>query len=366
MCSMDDSRQGPRPDPIRVLLIEDNEGFSHFIRYQLQQQQHHGVFTLVTADSLAAGLAVIDAGGIDVILLDLGLPDSARFETFTAVYGRAPQIPVIILTVLDDDEIALKAVRAGAQDYLVKDQLDGSLLVRSVRYALERAGAEQQLRQLSSRLLQLQDEERRRLARSLHDTTAQNLAALGMNLSLLKTLLPAANKEAARVVDESAAFVDQCFVELRTMSYLLHPPLLDELGLGGALRDYADGFAERSGIRVDLELPHGMGRLPRPVEHAVFRVAQESLANIHRHSGSPTASIILTLQDDAVRIAIRDAGCGFDPAHAQPADGAIAGLGVGIAGMHERVRQLGGQIEIESGPTGTTVSAAVPLTGNEE
>jgi signal transduction histidine kinase len=146
---------------------------------------------------------------------------------------------------------------------------------------------------------------------------------------------------------------------LRTTAYLLHPPLLDELGLAGAVRDYCDGFAKRSRIRVDLEVPTDLGRLPNDVETTLFRVMQECLVNIHRHSGSPSASIRFALQPHGIRMTVRDRGNGMA---ARPA-ASHEGMGVGIAGMRERLRQLGGQLEIDSGTGGTAVTAILPLPG---
>jgi signal transduction histidine kinase len=143
------------------------------------------------------------------------------------------------------------------------------------------------------------------------------------------------------------------------MSYLLHPPLLDEVGLVSAVREYTDGFAARSGIRVTLDLPPSLDRLPTEAETTLFRVMQESLANIHRHSGSASAAIRLTLEDGGVRLEVRDAGHGIPPG--KMGEDGVSGMGVGIRGMIERVHQLGGQLRVDTGPTGTTVTATLPL-----
>lgn len=350
----------PKERPTRVLLIEDNQGFAYYIR-DILVRKLPGQFKLLEAAELAAGLALLDAEQVDVVLLDLGLPDSNGYDTFRKTRDRAPETPVVILTVLNDEPMAMKSMRHGAQDYLVKDQVDENLLIRSIRYAVERAHADAAVRHLSGRILQSQGEERRRIARGLHDTTAQTMAALAINLSLLKTLAPDLRPEPASLLADSIACADKCANELRTMSYLLHPPLLDELGLAGAVRDYADGFSERSGIRADLELPPHLGRLPKEVETALFRVMQESLTNIHRHSGSKTASIRLSKANGAIQFDISDAGCGIAPDNMLESDAPMAGVGVGIAGMRERLRQLGGTLEIETDTEGTRVSARLPL-----
>jgi len=219
--------------------------------------------------------------------------------------------------------------------------------------------SERTLAQLSGRLLEMQDEERRRIARELHDTTGQNLAALSINFSLLLSA-PGLDPGARETLEESIALTDACVREIRTMSYLLHPPLLDELGLESALRSYSEGYAERTGIGVDLELSPGMPRLPQAIEIALFRIVQEGLANIHRHSGSLTATLRLKHEPDRVELEIADQGCGL-PAGILVGDVTSASrIGVGIAGMRERARQLGGRLTIGSSETGTTLHVVLP------
>ncbi len=225
----------------------------------------------------------------------------------------------------------------------------------------ERKRAEESLRQLSGRLLHLQDQERRGIARELHDSTGQSLAALAMNLSRLQEMAFKFDSETQKIVSDSLALAEQCSREVRTLSYLLHPPLLDELGLAAALRWYVDGFRGRSGIRVDLDLPPELGRLTPDIETTLFRIVQESLTNVHRHSESPTARIRILKGPQEVRLEVKDEGRGLSPGPLERAGVGIMALGVGIAGMGERVRQLGGWLDIESGKRGTTVRAVLPL-----
>ena len=235
----------------------------------------------------------------------------------------------------------------------------------------ERKRAEEAVRQLSARRVQVQEEERRRVARELHDTLGQNLALLCIDLSLLQQqAAPKLPAPAKGLLTESLALAEQCTRECRTSSYLLYPPTLDELGLASAMRDHVDSFARRSGLRVDLELPPKLVRLPRATELALFRVLQESLSNLRRHSGSPTASITLTQSADQIRLEVRDQGRGMRsarPPAAQPppspagsTDPPAPHPGLGIPGMRERMRQLGGTLEIQSNDQGTTVRAIVP------
>jgi signal transduction histidine kinase len=219
--------------------------------------------------------------------------------------------------------------------------------------------AEQAVHALSGRLLQLQDEERRRIARELHDITAQNVSAITLNLVRLGQLLPNGDERPRKILAESLALGEESLREIRTLSYLLHPPMLDELGLTKALEWYLDGFAKRSGIQVNLTAAPGLGRLPAEVETTLFRVMQESLTNIHRHSGSSTAAVALRRDTSTVTLEIRDEGHGMAPPSSAGRD-----LGVGIRGMHERLRQFGGRLEIDTGAQGTTVRAVLPLGGN--
>lgn len=223
------------------------------------------------------------------------------------------------------------------------------------------AGVNRNLRDLSARLLELQDHERRRIARELHDSVGQMLAALSMNLSTVRADLERLDKTAATLID-SESLVKDMSTEVRTISHLLHPPLLDEAGLVSALPWFVNGFSQRSGIRVDLDLPEDFRRLPSEMETAIFRVVQESLTNIHRHSGSPVAKIHVRERDEQVFVKIEDKGKGIPPEKKEKL--AAAGTpGVGLRGMRERLRQLGGTLDIESSDAGTVVSVSLPLKG---
>ncbi len=233
--------------------------------------------------------------------------------------------------------------------------------VTEARVAEQRLSASlREVHSLAGRLLRVQDDERRRLARELHETTAQDLAALKMNLASLERIGLHVPEKRQQVLTESAELVQRALTDVRTISYLLHPPLLDEAGLASALRWYVEGFARRSGIPVDLELPDEIERLPEEREMALFRVVQESLINIHRHSDSPVARVRLRLEDGELMLEVEDDGRGM-PGTADPMD--QGALGVGIAGMRERMEQLGGRLEIVSADTGTTVRAVLPNAG---
>jgi signal transduction histidine kinase len=241
-------------------------------------------------------------------------------------------------------------------------QAQGELEERVQERTAQLDTANQSLRELTARLLQLQDDERRRIARELHDSVGQLLAGLTMNLSAVSADIERLIKTASMVTD-SAALVHEINQEVRTISHLLHPPLLDEAGLASALRWYIEGFAERSKIKVDMEFPEDFGRLSRELETAIFRTVQECLTNIHRHAESPMAKIRITRTASDVRIEVADAGKGISP-EKQEQMSAIGTPGVGIRGMRERLRQLGGSLDINSNGKGTIVVARLPIVAN--
>ena len=224
----------------------------------------------------------------------------------------------------------------------------------------ERKNSEEQMRELSGRLLKMQDEERRRLGRELHDTIGQYLSAAKMSLDGLASEGRFDEHQTKNLAD-SVQLIERSIREVRTLSYLLYPPMLEETGLSSAIRWHLEGFSKRSAIQTTYETPNDAGRLPQDVELALFRVFQESVTNIHRHSASKTAHVRLVVEHHKALIEIKDLGQGI-PSHLLELNSdSLATLGVGIRGMRERVRQLGGQLEIFSSPEGTTVRASIPL-----
>jgi signal transduction histidine kinase len=196
----------------------------------------------------------------------------------------------------------------------------------------------------------------------LHETTAQDLAALKMLLARLSRTVASTLPDADRVaLLDSIELADRSMSGVRTLSYLLHPPFLDETGLVSALRWYAEGFAARSGITVDLDLPTSLGRLNQDVETALFRIVQEALINVHRHAGSHNASICLRRDETELLLEVGDSGHGLPPQLLEQLPAGGGALGVGVAAMRERLQQLGGTLEIDSGAGGTIVRARVPL-----
>jgi signal transduction histidine kinase len=236
-------------------------------------------------------------------------------------------------------------------------------LAGTCRDITERVRAEEELQRLSGQLLRSQDEERRRISRELHDSTGQNLAALATDLSQLGASIPSSARKSRELASRCQELANQCIREVRTLSYLMYPPLLDESGLPDAIRHFSEGFSNRSGIKVELKVSENFGRLRKDVELALFRVVQESLANIHRHSGSAQAKIALERKPDYVTVEVSDSGRGTSGKKLRTNRGMPFQIGIGISSMIERVKLSGGRLEIVSGDSGTTVLAIVPGMG---
>ena len=220
-----------------------------------------------------------------------------------------------------------------------------------------RWNAEDALRKLSGRLLGIQDQERRRIARELHDSLGQYLAGLKIAIDMLSSRSP--QKDPLLV--ECADILERAITETRTLSHLLHPPLLDEAGFASAASWFVAGFSQRSGIPVSLDLPPDLERLPEAIEIALFRVLQESLTNVHRHSRAKSAEISVDIDAEQVTIEVRDHGRGMPPHIIRQIEAETSKLGVGLAGMRERIHELGGRFVVSSGERGTTVRATIPL-----
>jgi PAS domain S-box-containing protein len=217
---------------------------------------------------------------------------------------------------------------------------------------------------VAARLLQVQDVEKRRIARELHDGVGQLLVAIGMNVSQVLKEKERLTDPVASCVAESMNLVNQATSEIRTVSYLLHPPLLDEIGLASALASYVDGFSQRSKVSVKLEVAPDFERLPEEFELTLFRVVQECLTNIHRHSGSSTATVRLSRTAEEIRLDVEDSGKGMDRAVTAKIASGVS-VGVGMRGMQERIKSLRGRMMVESDPSGTSVVVSLPTARRE-
>lgn len=255
-----------------------------------------------------------------------------------------------------------RRINVASRQVLQHDQKGRTIGVLEINTDItSRKDAEEALRNLSGRLLQLQDEERRRIARELHDSTGQSLAALVIHLSAVNTRISQIDAAAAEMLREAIDLSQKASDETRTLSYLLYPPTLDHAGLRSALEWYIDGFTQRSKVKVELDVSIGRERLAEIVERTLFRIVQESLTNIFRHSGSDTASVRISRQAGIVRLEVADNGKGIPDDVLAALNSSGGQLGVGIRGMRERTRQLGGWLQVRSQPDGTTIISSLPV-----
>jgi signal transduction histidine kinase/PAS domain-containing protein len=368
----------------RVLVADDNSDMRQYLARLLSEQ-----YEVETAPDGQAVLQAAHKNPPDLIVSDVMMPILDGFELLKALREdeQTRAIPVILLSARAGEESRVEGIEAGADDYLIKPfsarellarvsgrleiarlQRDRETQLRTSQAELEHRvqertqelfKASQELRELSARILQAQDEERRRIARELHDGAGQLLAALGMEASNLAGEGDRLSARAALSLSNIEAFVAQMTKDIRTMSHLLYPPLLDEVGLRSALTEYVNGFAERSGVRVSLDVSPAIGRLDRDYELSLFRIIQECLTNIHRHSGSQTASISIIPDQGAIVLEVRDEGRGMSAERLSEIQS--RGSGVGIRGMRERALQLSGTMSIESGRSGTRIHVVIPV-----
>lgn len=356
------ARPAPLPQlKLRVLLLEDNLQDRRLIQTQLRRE--HLDVELILARGRSDFEAALGQGVFQVVISDFDLPQYDGLTALRLVRSRFPDLPFILISGQLGEEQAVECVKRGATDYVLKQSLArlGPVIRRALLEAearLAQRRADETVRELSRRLLRFQDEGRRQIARELHDSVGQNLSALGLNLGSAERLVPATNAPLKLLLADCLTLSNDTVQALRTVSYLLHPPALDALGLPGALADYLAGFSRRSGIAVSLKIPGNFGRLPVEMETALYRIVQESLTNIHRHSGSVSARLTLRRSRGTIVLEIEDDGRGLPPAtlHQSITPGR---LGVGIAGMRERLQLLGGRLELESSPAGTRVRAVL-------
>ena len=380
---------------VRILAVDDNEA----LRYSIVRSLRDAGYQVVEAKTGEEAIAFA-AELPDLITLDVNLPDIHGFQVCRLIKENpaTTHIPILHLSsTFVDPESRVQGLASGADAYLTEPidraelvatigallrlkqaetiarqqageaerarqelaELNDTLETRVNQRTAELKTANESLRELSGHLLQIQDEERRRLARELHDSAGQLLAAISMNISKVAREKEKLSTGAGRSVEEAADLVQQALVEIRTMSHLLHPPLLEEVGLESALRGFIEGFAQRSKIDVNLVVKPGFERLSPDLEITIFRVIQECLTNVHRHSGSPKAEVRLTRRHGCIHLEVSDEGKGI------PLDkldlNSPATLGVGFRGMRERIRQLGGTLQVHSTGKGTIVEATLPI-----
>jgi signal transduction histidine kinase len=378
---------------LKILAVDDNEA----LRYSLVRTLRSAGYQVIEARTGAQALALA-AENPDLITLDVHLPDILGFEVCKQLKSNplTSHIPVLHLSsTYVDPEARVKGLSSGADAYLA-EPIDREELIATVgallrlknaeniarqqaaaaesarrelahlNETLERTVAERTaelrtanagLRSLSVQLLRTQDEERRRISRDLHDSVGQALAAIKMNNASIATEIGDGSPQASESLHSNDELVEEILRSIRTISYLLHPPLLDEAGLCSALRWYVEEFSSRSGIKVTCDCKPS-ARISREVETALFRVVQECLGNVHRHSSSPTASICFRVDGDKTYLEVKDEGNGISTERQQEI--AMGGGGVGLRGMRERIAQAGGELHISSSSKGTSIRVVMP------
>ena len=343
---------------LNILLVDDQPG--KLLTYQAMLSELGE--NLITAASGMEALEQLLKHEIALVLMDVSMPGMDGLEAAQMIHQhpRFQNIPIIFVSAIHVRDVdGLRGYAHGAVDYIPVPIIP-QLLRAKVRVFTELHRKTRQLEYLTARMTILQDEERRRLARELHDSVGQLIAAIHMNSILLQTESHKLSDQGVKRLRQNSEMEEQLSREIRTISHLLHPPLLDEAGLTSALRCFVVGFAERSKIDARLDISSEFPRLPCEVELSIFRVVQECLTNIHRHAQSPTAMVHIRLEGATVRVIIEDAGKGMtvDP---ESAFVASAYSGVGLRGMRERLRLLGGTLQLHSDKFGTRVTAVVPV-----
>jgi signal transduction histidine kinase len=352
---------------VNILMVDDQPGKLLSYEAILGELGEN----LIKAHSGREALDLLLKNDVAVVLMDVSMPELDGFELADLIrqHPRFQETAIIFISAVHLTDLdRLKAYQRGAVDYIsvpiVPELLRAKVSVfadlhRKTRQ-LEQLNRE--LRALSARLITMQDEERRRIARDLHDSVGQFVAAMSMNNGMALRQADKLSREAADALQQNSSLVEQLSKEIRTISHLLHPPLLDEVGLMPAIRSYADGVTERSNVKVTVDLSPEIGRLAPNLEISVFRIVQECLTNVYRHSGSETAHIKIWPTEKLLTVQVSDAGKGIPP-EKRISMFLGSNQGVGLSGMRERVRELGGTLEIQSSENGTSITAALPLVG---
>jgi signal transduction histidine kinase len=350
------------PSPVNILMVDDQA--SKLLSYEVMLGELGE--NLVKASSGREALELLLKMDFAVVLMDVSMPELDGFELAEMIrqHPRFQKTAIIFISAVHLTDVdRLKGYERGAVDYIsvpiIPELLRAkvSVFAELHRKARQLEALNQELNRLSNSLMNAQDEERRRIARELHDGLGQDLAAAKMMLSALNQpqQLPEARDQA---ISEANLMLDHAIKHVRTISHLLHPPLLDEMGLLSALRWYTEGFQQRSGIQTSLEVPQEFPRLGAEVETAIFKITQESLTNVFRHAFAQSATVRLQERDGRVSVSIIDNGRGIsgDLEALRPGS-----YGIGIIGIKQRVQDHGGQFVLRSANPGTMVEVTIPI-----
>jgi signal transduction histidine kinase len=349
------------PDPVNILMVDDQP--AKLLTYEVMLAELRE--NLLKANSGREALELLLRNDVAVVLMDVSMPEIDGFELAAMIrqHPRFQRTAIIFISAVHLTDLdRLKGYQRGAVDYLsvpvVPELLRAkvSIFAELHRQAIKLETLNSELRRLSSRLMAAQDEERRRFARDLHDGVGQELAAAKIMLDSMRTL--PSQKDREKSAEEASAIINRAIQQVRSMSHLLHPPLLDEGGLLMALRWFLVGITERSGIQTSLQLePPDFPRLTPQLERTVFRIVQEALTNVFRHSRASRAHVRLQQSDGNLLLTIEDNGKGVGEQTRQLQPGSI---GVGLGGMRERAREFGGELRMLNANPGTIVEVVLP------
>ncbi len=354
--------------PIKVLFLEDDSGYVRLIREMLKEY-NRAMFEPTHVTKLSDAIKHLKTETFDVILLDLNLPDSWGFETFEKLRAESPSVPIVVLTGITDEELGVMAVQKGAQDYLGKGEVEGNLLARTIHFALERKRIEmersqaveelensrQRFRNLSGHLQDLREADRKYIAAELHDELGGLFTAIKMEISLLSS--NAGNQDKMRNAKESLVKLADTGIEtVRRISTDLRPEILDHLGLISAIQWYLNEFQKRARIRCKCMLNEEDIQMNKDRATAIFRILQEAMTNVARHSKATKVTVEVRKEEDTLTLKIEDNGKGVNEEKINDP------FSFGLMGMQERTMYLGGELVIKGVPDkGTKVTLSIPL-----
>src|SRR3990172_951262 len=355
--------------PSKILFVEDDPGYARLIRAMLKEY-NRAVFESTHVTKITGALKHLKAETFDVILLDLNLPDSRGFGTFDKVREASPSIPIIVLTGMSDLELGIMAVQKGAQDYLGKGEVEGNLLARTIHFALERKRIEmertyaveeleksrQKFRNLSAHLQDLREAERKYIAVELHDELGGLFTAIKMELSLMTSNTSGNPEKMRRAGDSLVKLADTGIETVRRISMELRPEILDHLGLISAIQWYMSEFQKRARIRCKLLLSDEDIHVNKNRAIAAFRILQEAMTNVARHSGATKVTVEVRKENNTIIMKIEDNGKGINEEKINDP------FSFGLLGMQERTLYLGGELKISGTPNKwTRVMAIIPI-----
>lgn len=356
-------------DRVNILLVDDQRAKLLSYESMLAELDQN----LIKAGSAKDALDQLLKQDIAVVLTDISMPEMDGFELADTIrqHPRFQKTAIIFVSAVHlTDQDRLRGYQLGAVDYvsvpIIPDVLCAKvkIFVELHRKTRMLSHSEESLRRLSLHLLRNQDEERRRIGREIHESLGQTLVAIKMGLDSLASMPATAEDEGRQQLAGCSRLAEEAIKEARTISHLMYPPLLDELGLKSAALWYIEGFAQRSETSTTFDVSPDFGRLPAEMELAMFRILQESLTNVHRHSQSPTAHVRLFVEEGMAQLEVIDQGKGIPARVLRNSVQDAPSAGVGLRGMEERVRNLGGSLEISSTSDGTKVTARLPMEGN--